>query len=140
MDTHVTDHPCDRSLISMAAHLEAHFPVADHATVAQVAACSQCHPRVTACFLMVTHSSHGYPCGDSRAAYALRLVPHSLSHPHGLPIPTACPPAAPRQPHLRISHAGRAQPLEHFAFCPYRWSNSLSLELNKELSVVFTRS
>lgn len=25
----------------------------------------------------------------------------------------------------------------HFAFCPYRWSNSLSLELNKELSVVF---
>lgn len=30
------------------------------------------------------------------------------------------------------------QRLGHFAFCPYRWSNSLSLELNKELSVVFT--
>lgn len=29
------------------------------------------------------------------------------------------------------------QRLGHFAFCPYRWSNSLSLELKKEPSVVF---
>lgn len=99
-------HPCDWSITSLAAHMEAHFPVANHSTVApndtQVA--DSLSPRG---HLVLSRLST--PRDNSRTVHTLRWVLPSLSQPlPGPPIPTACPPPALRQPHLRLSRVERA--------------------------------
>lgn len=96
--TQVTGHPFPWQL-----RRKAHFPVTDHSTVAQVAACPQYHPSDIP-FLRSHLLLSWLPLPvAARTVHTVRPV-LTLSQPlPRLPIPTACPPPAPRQPHLRIS-------------------------------------